>query len=586
MNKSKNSYYFDIFILLIIYIVYFFVFLGWRHLSIPDEGRYPEIAREMLSSGNWVTPTINGVPFLDKPPLYYWLEATSMHFFGITPLAIRLPQALFGILGCISIYVFGRYLYSRFAGVLASFILAANVLYFFEAHYANMDLIVATLLLIAFFLCLTSLKQTKTKNKRLLMYAAYFVSALAFLTKGLIAIVFPCMTIFVWMLITNNWYRLKELYVPTGAVLFVVIVTPWLVLAQQQNPDFLYFFFYFQQFYRFVGHGFNNAIGPWFYFVIILAVFLPFSILLLNRLFKGAKIIWQNRKQDSTTLLIALWCLLILIFFSIPSSKIVSYILPIFAPLSLLMALSLEKIIKNNDNVVMFKKMHLIASIIFLVAAVAVIIFSLTQKVLLNTDAPLVYTTLVAVSALIVAFSVKFSFKDQIRKAITLIIFALMLLNVLGQLIIPYFDLRTSEPLVDKVLKDSNSGTIFVYYNRPQPKHFILKEELKQKGYEEDLPILLNNNIYIVYNWNTYKPEIDNWSREFYYGINQYKQAHNGQWPKYLITYPEFTELLNNKDIIIFTPEKQLEKLKQSYPNINFEIKGRYNKNVVVSVVK
>ncbi|KXO54866.1 ArnT family glycosyltransferase [Francisella tularensis] len=586
MNKSKNSYYFDIFILLIIYIIYFFVFLGWRHLSIPDEGRYPEIAREMLSSGNWVTPTINGVPFLDKPPLYYWLEATSMHFFGITPLAIRLPQALFGILGCISIYVFGRYLYSRFAGVLASFILAANVLYFFEAHYANMDLIVATLLLIAFFLCLTSLKQTKTKNKRLLMYAAYFVSALAFLTKGLIAIVFPCMTIFVWMLITNNWYRLKELYVPTGAVLFVVIVTPWLVLAQQQNPDFLYFFFYFQQFYRFVGHGFNNAIGPWFYFVIILAVFLPFSILLLNRLFKGAKIIWQNRKQDSTTLLIALWCLLILIFFSIPSSKIVSYILPIFAPLSLLMALSLEKIIKNNDNVVMFKKMHLIASIIFLVAAVAVIIFSLTQKVLLNTDAPLVYTTLVAVSALIVAFSVKFSFKDQIRKAITLIIFALMLLNVLGQLIIPYFDLRTSEPLVDKVLKDSNSGTIFVYYNRPQPKHFILKEELKQKGYEEDLPILLNNNIYIVYNWNTYKPEIDNWSREFYYGINQYKQAHNGQWPKYLITYPEFTELLNNKDIIIFTPEKQLEKLKQTYPNINFEIKGRYNKNVVVSVVK
>lgn len=161
-----------------------------------------------------------------------------------------------------------------------------------------------------------------------------------------------------------------------------------------------------------------------------------------------------------------------------------------------------------------------------------------------------------------------------------------MLLNVLGQLIIPYFDLRTSEPLVDKVLKDSNSGTIFVYYNRPQPKHFILKEELKQKGYEEDLPILLNNNIYIVYNWNTYKPEIDNWSREFYYGINQYKQAHNGQWPKYLITYPEFTELLNNKDIIIFTPEKQLEKLKQTYPNINFEIKGRYNKNVVVSVVK
>ena len=151
MNKFKNSYYFDILILLSIYIVYFFIFLGWSHLSIPDEGRYPEIAREMLSSGNWVTPTINGVPFLDKLPLYYWLEATSIHFFGTNPWAIRLPQALFGILGCISIYTFGRYFYSRFAGILASLILAANVLYFFEAPYANMDLIVANLLWIAFF---------------------------------------------------------------------------------------------------------------------------------------------------------------------------------------------------------------------------------------------------------------------------------------------------------------------------------------------------------------------------------------------------------------------------------------------------
>ncbi|MDE4980370.1 glycosyltransferase family 39 protein, partial [Francisella tularensis subsp. holarctica] len=79
------------------YKVYFFVFLGWRHLSITDEGRYPDIAREMLRSGNWVTPTIKGVPFLDKPPRYYWLEATSMHCFGITPMAIRLPQALLGI---------------------------------------------------------------------------------------------------------------------------------------------------------------------------------------------------------------------------------------------------------------------------------------------------------------------------------------------------------------------------------------------------------------------------------------------------------------------------------------------------------
>ncbi|QIW10645.1 glycosyltransferase family 39 protein [Francisella sp. LA112445] len=587
MNKFKNSYAYDIIILLVIYVVYFIIFLGHRHLSIPDEGRYPEIAREMLSTGNWVTPLINGVPFLDKPPLYYWLEATSMHFFGINAWAIRLPQALFGILGCISIYSFGRYFYSRFAGVLASFILAANVLYFFEAHYANMDLIVANLLWIAFFLCLVSLKQPIGNKKRFFMYAAYFVSALAFLTKGLIAIAFPCMTIFVWMLVTNNWSRIKELYIPTGAIIFVVIVTPWLVLAQQQNPDFLYFFFYFQQFYRFVGHGFNNAIGPWFYFVIILAVFLPFSILLLNRLAKGFKTIWQNRKKDYTTFLIALWCLLILIFFSIPSSKIVSYILPIFGPLSLLMALSFEKIIKNSDRVNTFKKMHIAASTLFLITGFVVAIFPIVQHLFLDTHAPAIYILLVALCAFAIAFSLRLSVKGQIKQAIILIIAALMVLNILGQLVIPYFDIRTSEPLVEKVINDSPKDTIFVYYNRPQPKHFILKEEIKKKGYEEDLPLLLNDNIYIVYNWKTYRPEIDNWAREFHYGIKQYQQSHNGEWPKYLITYPQFGELLKTKkDIVIFTKEKQLQKIKEKYPNIDFQVKGRYNKNVVVKVIK
>ena len=125
------------------------------------------------------------------------------------------------------------------------------------------------------------------------------------------------------------------------------------------------------------------------------------------------------------------------------------------------MALSFEKIVKNNDNIAMFKKMHIIASIIFLVAAVAIIVFSLMQKFLLNTEAPLLYITLVAVTVLIIAFSLKLSLKNQIRQAIMLIIFALMLLNILGQLVIPYFDLRTSEPLVAKVLNDSNSDTIF-----------------------------------------------------------------------------------------------------------------------------
>ena len=92
-------------------------------------------------------------------------------------------------------------------------------------------------------------------------------------------------------------------------------------------------------------------------------------------------------------------------------------------------------------------------------------------------------------------------------------VIGIMFMNVIGQVVIPYFDLRTSQTLVEKAMQEATDDTIFVYYNRPQPKNFVLEEELKQKGYNEDLPLLLNKNIYIVYNWKTYKPEIDNWER-------------------------------------------------------------------------
>ena len=200
------------------------------------------------SSGNWTTPTINGVPFLDKPIMYYWIEATSMKFFGVNTWAIRLPMAIFGIVGIVIMYLFGRKFYNRRTGLLAAGVLATSPLYFLSAHYANMDLEVANFLWISAFLFILGLQYPwKSKHRRWILYAAYVVAAFASLTKGLMGFAFPAMVVGLWIILLWRWRTILELHLPEGIVIFLALTVPWIYATQLQNPDFLYFYFYYQQ---------------------------------------------------------------------------------------------------------------------------------------------------------------------------------------------------------------------------------------------------------------------------------------------------------------------------------------------------
>ncbi|TNF68937.1 MAG: phospholipid carrier-dependent glycosyltransferase [Gammaproteobacteria bacterium] len=572
-NKKIPSWQVDVLILGLWYCIYFLFMLGSRHLSIPDEGRYPEIAREMLTSGNWITPTINGVPFLDKPILYYWLEALSMKCFGVNPWAIRLPQALFGIIGCLSLYGFARVLYSRSVALLASLILSVSLLYFFAAHYANMDLIVANLLWISFFFFICALRiPYPSYKRRLLMYLVYIIAGLAFLTKGLMGVVFPAMVIIIWVLLTKKWRQLLKIYLPTGILLFALVVVPWFYLVQKENPDFLYYFFYYQQVHRFVGSGFNNQLGPWFYFVIVLAAFLPFSLMLLHRLLPGLKSIWSNRFRDDTTLLIQLWVVLIFIFFSIPSSKIVGYILPIIAPLALLIALSFEAMINVGIIRKSTKVMHTLASMIFLVIAIGALIYPLIQK---EFSTSLLYISFIpaAIGALGVFLSLFYSFKNQLKKALYIIVVSMIIFNASVLTTIPIFDKKTSQPLVNIIKPYIHKNTVFVSY----------------EDYWEDLPLLLQHHVYVVYPWKQRNEfESDNWAREFYFGIQQYQKTHHSKWPKYLITEEDFAKLwFSSKNIFVFMDQSKLKQFKYYFSNEKTAIKvyGRYRNVFVVGKI-
>ncbi len=342
MPHTKNTYY-DACLIGLISALMFGLFLGTRALNIPDEGRYPSVALQMLQSHQWLIPRINGVPFLDKPILYYWLEALSIHWFGLNNWAIRLPQALFGVIGCVAVFLFGNHYSSRKTGYLAALLLMISPLYYFSTRYANMDLEVAiwiTLTLMALFPVLnphTPLTRAQTLHR--LIWAGVF-SGLGFLTKGMIGAVLPGLVALVFLGTMGRFHTLKTLPLYYPILVFGIITLPWIYLISHAMPHFLYYFFVYQQFYRYLGSGFNNAMPFYFYLGILLLAFIPWSLLLLGKLKHLPRLYTQRHTQPFLWYLVV-WIAVITFFFSIPHSKIIGYILPVTPALALLIALGI-----------------------------------------------------------------------------------------------------------------------------------------------------------------------------------------------------------------------------------------------------
>lgn len=173
LAKHKQSSIIDISLFAVIFLGFYLFCLGSYPLFTPDEARYSGAARAMLISRDFITPHVNGIPFLDKPILYYWLQAAAMSVFGVNEWAIRLFPVLIGLIGCIVTYLTGRLLFNRETGLVAATILATTPLYFGGAHYANLDLEVAVWISSALLCTITAIQVDN--RRRWFMYAAYFL---------------------------------------------------------------------------------------------------------------------------------------------------------------------------------------------------------------------------------------------------------------------------------------------------------------------------------------------------------------------------------------------------------------------------
>ena len=307
-----------------------------RPLMLPDEGRYVGVAWEMLRSHDWLTPTLDGLPYFHKPPLFYWITASSLSLFGMNEFAARAAPILGSLLGALSLWLLARRHGGQQRADMALVALLAQPLFLLGGQFANLDSLVAgcitaTVALLAH----AALCMEQALPHRRALWAAYAMAAIGVLAKGLIGFVIPGLIISVWLLLWGRWRLLLRLLSLPGLLIFLAVAGPWFVLMQQRFPDFLYYFFVVQHFKRFAASGFNNVEPFWFYPMVLLGASV-FWWPWLRRVFARGYL--GDATERPLRLLMLCWLALPVLFFSLPQSKLLGYVLPAVPPLAWLAA--------------------------------------------------------------------------------------------------------------------------------------------------------------------------------------------------------------------------------------------------------
>ena len=301
----------------------FFYRLGAPGLMDPDEGRYAEIAREIILLHDWLIPHLNLSPYLEKPPLVYWLTALSFKALGANELAARLPSAASALGGLFLAYWLGRSLWGPPLAFLGATVLATCSGYVVLGRLLTLDMTFSLLLNLAIALGYLAL----SRERRELWPWAYAALGLAALAKGPVALVLAGLIWGIWILIQRRSWR--SLLQPRGWLILAVLVLPWFAYVQWRHPEFFRYFILEHHFGRFLTPAIHPE--PFYYFgPVLLGLLLPWSWLLPWVLLSRG----EGRDPDRTFLLV--WAAVVLIFFSLSRGKLAPYILPALLPLALI----------------------------------------------------------------------------------------------------------------------------------------------------------------------------------------------------------------------------------------------------------
>jgi len=320
--------------------------LANRPLFNPDEGRYAEIPREMLSGGDWVIPHLDGLDYIEKPPLQYWATATMYRLFGVSEFAARLYTALTALGTVALVGLLGTRLGGRDTGWRAAAIASGMVMMVVLGQLVTLDMSLTfymTASMTGFVLAQQANDGAPQTNdswpKWMLM--AWIAAALGVLTKGLVAAAIPAAVLVIYSLCSRDFTPWRKLNLAWGLPVFLGLTVPWHWLAAVRRHDFLQFFFVHEHFARYLTPIADREESWWFFGMVFLIGTVPWTVPALRVMVSG----WRGRGRGHSagmpfrpTFFLWLWVLFVCVFFSLSDSKLMPYILPAMPALAVLIA--------------------------------------------------------------------------------------------------------------------------------------------------------------------------------------------------------------------------------------------------------
>jgi 4-amino-4-deoxy-L-arabinose transferase-like glycosyltransferase len=331
----------------------FFYGLGSFGLIGADEPRYAQVAREMVDRHEWVTPILDGRPWLEKPPLYYWQAMLAYEVFGVSDAAARIPSAADATLLVIVMYLFCRR-FRRGMEVDAALITASSAGMIGYARAASMDMTLA----VTFAIGMLAWRAWCESQKRSYLALFYVFMALGTLAKGPVAPFLAVLVIALFAAAMSRWRLIRNTVWFPGVLLFCAITLPWYVAVQLRNPQFFREFILEHNLARFSTDLYHHRQPFWYYLPVMLLALMPWTVFVVGAFARTVHVWWTGRKSTVSSpdselqfnVFACCWLVVPVIFFSFSQSKLPGYILPAVPAGAVLLGDYLRQHIQEKDE--------------------------------------------------------------------------------------------------------------------------------------------------------------------------------------------------------------------------------------------
>ncbi len=347
LSRSRGRASAGILVLAAMVALAFFLDLGRPAFWDPGESRYAETVREMMTTGNWIRPTLDFTRYYDKPPGFFWLVAAAFRLLGQNEWAARVPSALAAVATIVMVVAFAWTRIGWRAALGTGAILTTTIQYVVLGRSVRMDMLLTlltTATLLQAFRLLGERPAAGTTRGEGTSWPLYVCPALGILIKGPVAMLLPLMILATFLMATRTAFRWERVRPGAIAILALVGLAAWYVALAVYAPDYLWTFLVQHNLGRFLGRALAGHREPiWFYCWILPLTFLPWTLFLPDGLRYAYR---RARRGDRLSAYLLLWCLVPFVFFSLSRAKLATYLLPIFPALALLVAVYLDRVLR------------------------------------------------------------------------------------------------------------------------------------------------------------------------------------------------------------------------------------------------